>query len=259
MRYGCSIRSAQEADYVIKRGFDYLEMNLCALAAMTDAAFDAFRQEIAGSALKIEVFNLLLPLDNSIKIVGEDVDRAIQRSYLAFAFKRAHLMGCDLMVFGSGRGRAVPPGFSESRAYEQLVEFMRVLMEYADAYGIRMVIEPICALEVDNPVRTIAEAIELAKAVRHPNLFAISDNYHMYHENETMADLIAAGDWIKHAHISGVTAERLYPSLEDGFDYQPYFDALKAIGYDQRLSLECFDPAIDEGLVSSQRLFAAHQ
>jgi len=260
MRYGCSVRSPEQAEFVIKYSYDYIEMNLCALANLSDNDFLTFQKRIERSPIKIEVFNLLLPLDGSIKIVGDEVDIRRQKEYLESSFKRAHLMGAELMVFGSGRARAVPEGYSPEKAYAQIVDFMKLMMGYADQYGIVMVIEPVCGKEVQaNRIRKISDAIKLAEAVGHPNVFALCDLFHMVHENEPMTNIVEAGSWIRHAHISSVEADRKYPVLEDGYDYKPFFNALKAIGYQGRLSLECFDPNIDEGLVNSRKLLDAYK
>lgn len=86
-------------------------------------------------------------------------------------------------------------------------------------------------------------------------LFALCDYYHMYNENEPMSNIVAAGDWIRHAHISCADKARSYPALNDGFDYGAFFTALRKIGYDDRLSLECFDMNIDAGIAQSMPLF----
>ncbi len=260
MRFGCSIKSAGLADCIIKNGFDYLEMNLCALAAMSPLDYEDFRAKIAASPLKIEVFNLLLPLKGEVKIIGDETDPELQRSYMSGSFKRAHEMGADMMVFGSARARAVPEGYPPERARQQLVEFMKRMMEYADLYNITMVIEPICGKEcAANPIRTIPQAIELAKEVGHPNLFALCDFYHMYFENEPAEDIIKAGSWIKHAHISAVDEGRSYPALNDGFEYGPFFEALKKIGYNDRMSLESFGSDVDKGSAASMELLRSYR
>jgi len=258
MRYGCSVRSPEQAAIVIKNNYDYIEMNLCALALLSKDEFINFQKRIESSAIKIEVFNLLLPLDNSIKIVGDEADIERQKSYISDSFKRASLMGAELMVFGSGRARAIPAGYPFQKAYKQIVDFVKLMMEYADRYKIGMVIEPVCSKEVpDNFIKKVPDAVKLAKAVDHPNVFVLCDLFHMYHENEPFSNITEAVNWIRHVHISGIDEGRKYPALEDSYDYKPYFDALKMIGYQERISLECFDANIEEGLIKSRKLLEA--
>lgn len=255
MRLGCNIRDPWQAEAVIREGLDYIEMNLCYLMKLSDEAYETFARRIENSPIKVEIFNLLLPLDGSIPIVGEKADPQQQRAWFQEAFPKAARLGCRLMVFGSARARAVPPGYPPEKARADLVAFLRLLMEYAERYNIIVVTEPVCSLEVANDtIKTVPDAVELARQVGHPMLFALCDNYHMFHEQEPMSNILEAGSWIRHAHVSAVNAERSYPTLDDGFDYAPYFNALKQIGYDDTLSLETFDMNIDECLPVSMKL-----
>lgn len=255
MRLGCSVRDARQAEAVIRHGMDYIEMNLCRLMELSEREFQRFAEQIDNSPLKIEVFNLLLPLDGSIPIVGEKADEARQREYFSRAFPRAARMGADMMVFGSARARAVPPGYPPERARAELVAFLRRMMEYAEQYRITVVVEPVCGKEVANDtIKTVPDAVRLAQEAAHPMLFALCDYYHMYNENEPMSNIVAAGDWIRHAHISCADGARSYPAPGDGFDYGGFISALRAIGYDDRLSLECFDMNINEGITRSMPL-----
>lgn len=256
MRLGCNVRDAAQAEVVIRHKLDYIEMNLCRLMELPEEEFKRFAKRIDDAPIKIEAFNLLLPLDGSIPIVGAGVSEAQQREYLARAFSRAVRMGARMMVFGSARARAVPPGFPPEVARTQLVGFLRRLMEYAERDGITVVIEPVCSKEAaGNPIKTVPDAVQLAREVAHPMLFALCDYYHMYNEGEPMDNIVRAGGWIRHAHISCADEARSYPTLGDGFDYASFFAALAAIGYDDRLSLECFDMNIDAGIAASLPLF----
>lgn len=256
MRLGCNVRSAQQAEVVIKHRMDYIEMNLCRLMELSEQEFERFAERIDASPIKIEVFNLLLPLDGSIPIVGEKANEVQQRDYFSRAFPRAVRMGADLMVFGSARARAVPPGYPPEKARAELVAFLQRMMEYAEQYHITVVVEPVCSKEVANDtIKTVPDAVQLARETAHPMLFALCDYYHMYHENEPMSNIVAAGSWIRHAHISCADEARSYPALNDGFDYSGFFAALREIGYDDRLSLECFDMNIDAGIRQSMPLF----
>ena len=256
MRIGCNVRDAAQAEVVIQHQLDFIEMNLCRLMELPDEDFERFARRIDAAPIKIEVFNLLFPLDGSIPLIGPAADEAQQREYFSRAFPRACRMGADMTVFGSARARSVPDGYSPEQAHQELVSFMRLMMEYADHFDISVVIEPVCGREgLSNPIKIVPDAIQLAKDVADPHLFVLCDLYHMYYENEPMSNIVDAGGWIRHAHISAVDEARGYPALGDGFDYGPFFSALKSIGYDDRITLECFDMNIDAGIKKSLPLF----
>lgn len=259
MRYGCSVRTTEHAELVVKYGYDYVEMNLRSLAALSECEYYAFQNKFNSSSVKIEVFNLLLPANNEIEIVGNKVDYEKQYRYLNAAIQRAYHLGAELMVFGSASARAVPDGFPITKAYQQIIDFIKTMMEIADRFQIELVIEPVCRKEVMNPIKTIPEAITLARAVAHPHVNVLCDLFHMYHENEPMSDIVEAGKWIRHAHISNIDDNRMYPTIDDTYDYSQFFLALKSIGYHNRLSLECFDSNIAEGLVNSRKLLELYR
>lgn len=259
MRLGCNVRDPQQAEVVIREGLDYIEMNLCRLMELSEEEYERFAQRIEEAPIKIEIFNLLLPLNGSIPIVGDKADPAQQHAWFQEAFPKAARLGCKLMVFGSARARAVPPGYPPEKARADLVAFLRLLMEYAERYNIVVVTEPVCSLEVaSDTIKTIPDAVELAQQVGHPMLFALCDNYHMFYENEPMSNIVQAGSWIRHAHVSAVDPGRSYPTLADGHDYGPYFEALKQIGYDDTLSLEAFDMNIEAGLPESMKFLRTY-
>ena len=136
MRIGCNVRDAEQAEVVIRHGLDYIEMNLCRLVTMEEDEFLRFAERIDASPIKIEVFNLLLPFDGSIPIIGPEASEEKQCVYFEKAFARAARLGAQLMVFGSARARAVPQGYPADQAHRELIGFLRRLMGYADRYGI---------------------------------------------------------------------------------------------------------------------------
>lgn len=99
MRLGCNVRDAGQAEVVIQHNMDYIEMNLCRLMEMPEEDFAAFAARIEDAPIKIEVFNLLLPLDGSIPIVGENVSEIQYRKYFSRAFPRAAKMGAKLKSY----------------------------------------------------------------------------------------------------------------------------------------------------------------
>ena len=86
-------------------------------------------------------------------------------------------------------------------------------------------------------LRRVEQAVELAARIDHPRVTALADLFHMNIEEASMADPIAAaGARLGHVHIAD--NNRLQPGA-GCLDFGPPFAALKAIGYDGWLSIEC--------------------
>ena len=81
------------------------------------------------------------------------------------------------------------------------------------------------------------EALAMAKRVNRKNIRVLADLYHIWQEVEPFTNIVEAGDWLAHVHIAE-PVKRKYPGNDD-FDFSDFFTALKAAGYDGRVSCEC--------------------
>jgi D-psicose/D-tagatose/L-ribulose 3-epimerase len=142
----------------------------------------------------------------------------------------------QVVVFGSGSARRVPDGFSKSDAFDQLVDFGRRIAAEARARGITVAVEPL-RREETNIINSAAEGLQLVEAVMDPNFQLMIDFYHLASEKEN-ADIISrARDHLRHLHFANPNG-RVFPSSPEEFDYEPFFAQLRAIGYNQRISVE---------------------
>ncbi len=148
-----------------------------------------------------------------------------------------------MIVFGSSGAKNVPESFPYDRAWEQIVQAMRIAAPIAAQYGITIVIEPLNQKEA-NIVLSGAEGLKLAREIDRPSVQLLIDYYHMALENESPDILLEARDAIRHTHISTVPT-RAYPiAVEPG--YLPFFANLKAIGYGGRVSIEAKSENFEE-------------
>ena len=70
-----------------------------------------------------------------------------------------------------------------------------------------------------------------------PNVGITADLFHMLREGESADALRNAGSLIRHVHIA--ERDNRTPPGEAGDDFRPYFGALRDIGYDGLVSIEC--------------------
>jgi sugar phosphate isomerase/epimerase len=180
------------------------------------------------------VANLFVPA--SIKLTGPQIDREQQMSYVKKAFARVSRLGVQLIVFGSGGARQVPDGFSKQEAFQQLVEFCKRIAPEAKARNITIAIEPLRRQEC-NIINTAAEGLELVKAANHPNIQLMIDFYHLAIEKEDPAIIIKAKDHLRHLHMANPEG-RVFPLKWEEYNYGPFFEHLRKVGYDKRISIE---------------------
>jgi sugar phosphate isomerase/epimerase len=216
-------------------GWDYVEENVQSLlqGTVTD---QQWTQEPAAwaAALPIPAANSLVPA--SLKITGPDVDPNALGSYMETVVRRAAKVGIKTLVFGSGGARNVPDGFDREEARQQILDFVRSSADLAAAAEIMLVAEPLNRGEC-NIINTIDEAMQYVRAVDHPNFQCLLDTYHLWLEDESLANLKAAMPWIKHVHLADKEG-RVAPGLSGLADYRPVFRILKGAGYDGLVSFE---------------------
>jgi sugar phosphate isomerase/epimerase len=215
-------------------GYDYAEVGVSEIAALSDEEFEALRVRLRKLQLPTPVANLFIP--KTMKIVGPDVDKEAALTYVKKALDRVALLGVRTVVFGSGGSRRVPDGFSRDEAFAQLVAFAKVIAPEAKRRRITIAVEPL-RKEESNIINSAAEGLEWVKAVGHPNFQLMVDFYHLASENEDPAILLEAGKAIRHFHIANPKG-RAFPFNAAEHDYAPYFANIKKMGYRGGISVE---------------------
>ena len=236
MKFGFCAPAAQVA-VVRATGYDYLEWALAPTLEPEQAEADILpplQEELKGQTILPEAFNVFLPGD--LKVVCEDVDEARQIRYLQAAFARVAAVGGKIVVFGSGRSRNVPEGFSRAEAERQIIAFLQRCGPLAAAQGVMVAIEPLNTGEC-NILTSVSEALEVAQTVNHPAIRVLSDLYHVAMEGQSFAETRAAGSWLQHVHVAGAEGRRA-PNSQDVDYLAPYFRVLKEMNYGGRISVE---------------------
>jgi sugar phosphate isomerase/epimerase len=229
-------------------GFDYVELGVSEIAALSDADFDAALERVKQVGVPTPNANLFLP--GTIRLTGpQPTDQEQQMAYVRKAFARLNRLGVKIVCFGSGGARRVPEGFPKEEAFQQLVAFGKRIAPEARANGITVVIEPLRRQET-NIINTTAEGFELVKAVGDPNFELLVDFYHLASEKEDPAIILQVRDHLRHLHMANPQG-RVFPLKWDEFDYAPFFANLRQIGYAGRISVEASSPDLPtEGPVS---------
>lgn len=83
----------------------------------------------------------------------------------------------------------------------------------------------------------VGQAVVLARLVEHPRVKALADLFHMNIEETSLsAPIEDAGSFLGHVHIADNTRDEPGAGM---LEFGPTFNALRAIGYDGWVSLEC--------------------
>ena len=226
--------SVSYADLMAKIGFEFIEVGASGIAAMTDEEFAALCAENEKAPIHAESANVLFP--GTIHLTGPEVNMEEVEAYIEKVLFRLSTLGVEVAVFGSSGSRKVPEGFPVEEAWQQMITAGKLLAEKAEKYGVTVALEPLRSAET-NIITKQAEGLKLVQEVNHPHFKLLCDYFHLAVEGGTPEDVEACGDTLVHIHIANpVTRKAMHP--EDGADYASFFAALRAAGYDGRISFE---------------------
>lgn len=246
MKIGCCVNMVaagadgtgyEKVESLARLGYDYVEMPLAQMTALPEEDFRCLRSVVEGSGIRCETCNGFFPAD--IRLTGPDVNLAQVDAYVEKATDRAAALGVECVVFGSGPAKQVPKGFCADTAFTQVVEMLRRVAPIAGSKAITIAIEPLRGAEC-NMINNFYEGCRLAQAVADANVKVLVDYYHLRQEGEPVSNVIAEGPrYLHHVHFAR-NAGRVFPARLAEENYGEFFDALKAIGYDRRISIEAY-------------------
>jgi sugar phosphate isomerase/epimerase len=229
-------RGSEDAEVAKAAGARYLEIS-CAGELRPQEPGDAMAERFAAlraCALPCRRANGFLP--GSLKATGPDADHDAVLAYAKVAFERASRIGMTAITFGSSGSRSLPAGFDRGEAELQFTSLLARMAEPARAHGVTVCVEPLRKQET-NFINRVSEAARIVRAIDHQNIRITADIYHMLVEDEGADSIREAGGLVRHVHIAEEAGRRA-PGT-GGEDFREYLRALKDVGYEGLISIEC--------------------
>ncbi len=243
MRYGfCkefSTPMKTEVDYELVKmikeaGFDYIEMRLMLVEALSDEEFEKLVKTLNELELPCDVCCALFP--KTVRVTGNDRDNDVIRNYLEKAFYRANVLGAKKVVFGSAPARALDEETTMEEGYNQVAEMIKdIMIPLCEKYDITVVIEPL-RHDACNFINTVTDGEKLVKMVNSERIKLLADSLHMLTNEEDAGQIFDYKEDLYHVHIADT--QRALP--EDGYS-KPVADIIKNlqdINYDKTISFE---------------------
>ncbi|MBQ5794218.1 MAG: sugar phosphate isomerase/epimerase, partial [Clostridia bacterium] len=218
-------------------GYDHVEWNFSVIANYTEEQMTEYLAQKDALGLDIPSCNGFFP--GGFVMFGENREEieAWAREYARAGFARAAKFGANVAVMGSGYARNVPEGMDIAEAKERFASLMRILGEEGEKYGVRVAIEPLQKKET-NFLHTLEEGAEICAMVNHPNVGLTLDVFHFWAGGEPLENIEKYKQYVFHAHLARPAADRKAPTEADADMCFVYRDAMRAIGYDDKISLE---------------------
>lgn len=119
---------------------------------------------------------------------------------------------------------------------EILIEQLAKIAPVAEEVGTPIILEPLNRYE-SHLLKSLNDAAEICRAVGSPGIRMMGDFFHMNIEDDDMGRAIEdAADVLAYIHLAD--SNRFEPGTGH-LDFRPGFAALKKIGYDGYMTLEC--------------------
>jgi len=226
-----------------------------ALARPRDELVRLFRESGVEAA---NVAGVVTLLDPDPKARGEGVETLAHRLELAAALGATGVLVVPIF------GRALIPDLSP---YREAIELERELLiaelgqvaALAAASGSQVFLEPLNRYET-HFLNRLEQGVEICRAVGSPRIRIMADFFHMHIEEADIPEsLRAAGDYVVYVHVAD--SNRMQPG-RGHLDLRPGFAALKEIGYDGYLGVECgligpIEAALAEAAENVRRAWSA--
>ncbi|RGY99262.1 sugar phosphate isomerase/epimerase family protein [Clostridium sp. AM58-1XD] len=260
MRFGCCLNMvASRADgtgiEAIKKladaGYDYAELPLAEMMAMDEREFDRLAGQVERSGISCDVCNNFFP--GTMRLTGNKARPGEAVRYAEKALTRAGILGAQAVVFGSGKAKNVPPGFSLAEGYTQVVRLLKEINRSAKKRRIMILIEPLRKAEC-NLINTYEEGCWLAEDVHEENVKVLVDYYHLTEENESLDHIIRGKSYLEHVHFANPSG-RKFPLGREERDYSAFFRTLKECGYDNRISCEAYTADFEKDVIKTLEFF----
>ncbi len=229
MKFGvCVGTDIEKMKYIKALGYDYAEGHCQEIAKKDKAYLDGMK----ATGLPVVAANCFIGLH----VVGDEKNYSEIDAYLEKLFENAAYLGLEYLVFGSSAARRIPDGMTLEEGRAEIIDFLKNhVVPLAEKYNIIIAIEPLRPEEC-NAINTVADGVEVAKAVDSPFVKVLADVAHMYVQNESMESLLEYKGFVVHAHTSNpdpdeaLDCKRIYPKKGDKFVQADFVNALKKIG-----------------------------
>ncbi len=218
--------------------FDYVELPMAEMLELGAKEQSGIAERLRELDFPCLCNNNLFPV--SFRLTGEEcTSKRRIADYIKRAFSLMNVLGSKTVVFGSGPAKKVPEGFSRERAYDQLVQLGHMIGRLAEEYDVYVALEPLNRMET-NIINSFREANDLMRDINEDRIRLLVDYYHLKVEQEREDNIFWYGTGVlRHVHFSEPKG-RQFPQPKDAADYRFFFNALRAAGYDDTLSLEAY-------------------
>ena len=220
-------------------GYDFVEIPLCGLAALSEPDFQELADYIEGMDIHATACYSMLP--ENLPIVGPGVSARALHEYLSAAFARAARLGVRVVSMDAVKFQEAGETDDFPMVWRQIGNFLRLAQGHASSAGLSIAVEPRRRSD-SHVLNLLSEATLMAALLQLDNVGVLANLGSMAMASEPLGMLRRALPLLKHVHIEGAL-RRSMPAPGDGEDYERPLRLLAALNYPGGVSIRAAQTA----------------
>jgi len=237
VNWGKRITDLSDLSRISEEGFDYLQLSDTLSAEIEERAILQQRRELAEGELPFLCCEL--PLPREVQITQKGFNLYVWTEHLKRRIELLTDYGCRYLIQNNGKARLLPLEGASQEQKEQMLQFLFILCEMAEPYGITILLEPLNQRRT-NFLNTLSEVAEFALLLGKNNLSA-SVSLREFGEGEFTWEMWKEHfSLIKHVQLENplfIESPRRTPRPGDGYDYRILLKVLEEIDYNGSIAL----------------------
>jgi sugar phosphate isomerase/epimerase len=226
-----------QLDRAAAEGFEFVQPTRDLVSGLSEERFLRLKATAADRGLPFLVG--AVPLPEEVRVTQRGFNLYVWTEHLKRAVQRLSQLGCRALAWSNGRARVLPVEGELSTFQEQLLQFLFLLCEVAGGFGLSVLVEPLGPRRT-NFLNSLKEVAEFLPRVGKENLFSLISLRELDPIGLAPAELAGYRALLAHVQLENPRAgdgQRICPRPDDGYDYGPFLQALKGMGYSGAICL----------------------
>ncbi|UCB44503.1 MAG: hypothetical protein JSV25_09780 [Spirochaetota bacterium] len=237
LRWGKMLNDLNSIDKIASEGFDCVQLTIDLIMKLNEEEFTHKKEYLLQTGLLFEVFTEPLPPEVFVTQKGFNV--YVWTVYLKKALHRIAELGCRKLCWSNGKARILPEEGEIMDVKEQFMQFLFMLCEMVENYGITILIEPLGPKQT-NFLNTMEEIKDLLPLINKNNLSSMISLRELGQINLDIKNIEYYKEIIKHVQMENPLSDyatRISPRPEDDYDYHPFLNTLRSMNYSEIITL----------------------
>jgi sugar phosphate isomerase/epimerase len=237
VRWGKMVTDLSEVEQAASDGFDFVHPVNDLVANLSDEQVLRQKARLLDGGMPFKVCSVPLPAD--VRVTQKGFNIYVWMEYLKNATHRMAELGCRKLVWNDGRARVLPVEGGNAGLKEQVLQFLYMLCGMAANFDMTVLVEPLGPRRT-NFLNTMKEINDFLPRVGKENLSSLISLRELGQIGLPLSDFAKYRQLIDHVQMENPRSfegPRICPRPNDGYEYRPFVQALKDVGYSSDVSL----------------------